>query len=99
MLTHSVFFKLKFPKGSAEEREFLQGTAKLASIPGVKNFRVLRQLSAKNKFDYGLSMEFENQDQYDNYNQHPDHVIFVETCWAKYVVDFMEIDFEELAGV
>ncbi|MEB2775940.1 Dabb family protein [Algoriphagus sp. D3-2-R+10] len=95
MLTHSVFFKLKFPKGSAEEGEFLQGAAKLASIPDVKNFRVLRQLSAKNKFDYGLSMEFENQDQYNNYNQHPEHVIFVETYWAQNVDDFMEIDFEE----
>ncbi|WP_086541975.1 Dabb family protein [Algoriphagus antarcticus] len=96
MLTHSVFFKLKFPKGSLEEGEFLQGAAKLASIRHVRNFRSVSQLSSKNDFDYGLTMEFDSQEHYDSYSQHPDHVRFVENFWGKYVADFMEIDYEEM---
>jgi len=96
MLTHSVFFKLKFPNGSSEEGEFLCAAAKLSSIPYVLNFRSLRQLSSKNKFDYGLTMDFDSQEQYNRYSHHADHVAFVETFWAKYVADFMEIDYEEI---
>ncbi|PZX53495.1 stress responsive alpha/beta barrel protein [Algoriphagus ratkowskyi] len=77
MLTHSVFFKLKFPQGSSEEREFLQAAAKLASIAGVQNFKSLRQLSSKNNFDYGLTMDFQSQEAYESYNKHPDHMTFV----------------------
>ena len=95
MITHSVFFKLKFPKGSLEERKFLGAAAKLASIPEVRNFRTLLQLSSKNNFDYGLTMDFDRRDDYDSYSQHPDHVAFVDTFWAGYVADFMEIDYVE----
>ena len=96
MLTHSVFFQLKFPKGSVEEHDFLQAAAKLAFIPGVRKLRTLRQLSSKNSFDYGLTMDFDSQEEYNDYSGHPDHVTFVETYWEKYVAKFMEIDYEEL---
>lgn len=97
MLTHSVFFKLKFPIGSLEEGEFLCAAAKLSSIPHVLNFRSLRQISSKNIFDYGVTMDFDSQEHYDSYSDHADHVAFVETFWAKCVGDFMEIDYEEMA--
>ncbi|WP_339867161.1 Dabb family protein [uncultured Algoriphagus sp.] len=96
MLTHSVFFKLKFPKGSSEELEFLRAAAKLEKIPGVQNFRPLRQLSSKNDFDYGLTMDFDGQEEYDSYNQHPEHREFVNANWGKCVANFMEIDYEEM---
>lgn len=99
MLTHSVFFQLKFPKESSEEYEFLQAAAKLASIPGVRKLRTLRQLSSKNSFDYGLTMDFDSQEEYHVYSAHPDHVTFVETYWEKYVAKFMEIDYEEMNGM
>lgn len=98
MLTHTVFFTLKFPKGSVEQHEFLHAAAKLDSIPGVQNFKSLRQLSSKNDFDYGLTMDFETQEYYDSYSQHPDHTTFVETFWGKYVADFMEIDYVQMDG-
>jgi len=94
MIRHTVVFKLKFPKGSSEEREFLEAAARLCSIPEVLNFESLRQVSPKNDFDYGLSMEFASQKDYETYNRHPDHTLFVQTYWSRSVESFMEIDYE-----
>ncbi len=96
MIRHSVIFKLKVPKNSTEEKEFLAAAKKLAAIPGVQNFESLKQTSKKNKFDYGLSMEFASQQLYDTYSSHPDHVQFIQQYWLKYVEDFLEIDYEPL---
>ena len=66
------------------------------SIPGVQNFESLKQTSKKNKFEYGLSMEFATQQLYDAYSSHPDHVQFIQQYWLNYVEDFLEIDYELL---
>ncbi|PXX26518.1 Dabb family protein [Arenibacter sp. ARW7G5Y1] len=96
MIQHTVVLKLKYPKGSPEEKEFLAAAAKLALIPGVHNFQSLRQIGKKNDFDYGLSMEFDNMAAYSAYNIHPDHNRFVATYWAKYVEKFLELDYEPI---
>ena len=92
MITHSVFFKLKHEKGSEAEAAFLAKAGKLADIPGVENFRALKETSPKNDFDFGLAMEFKDHAAYDGYNNHPDHVAFVQDVWLKEVADFQEID-------
>ena len=96
MIQHTVVLKLKYAKGSPEEKEFLEAAAELSSIPGVGNFQSLRQIGRKNDYDYGLSMEFDSMEAYEVYNQHPDHIKFVETFWAKYVEKFLEIDYEPM---
>ena len=96
MIRHTVVFKLKYPKNSPEEQEFLNAAKKLADIPGVQNFESLRQISKKNNYDFGLSMEFATQKIYDEYSNHPDHVQFIQTYWVKYVEDFLEIDYKPL---
>ena len=60
-IQHTVIFKLKYAKGSDEEQDFFNAAKKLANIPGVEKFECLKQISRKNKFEYGLSMEFANQ--------------------------------------
>lgn len=92
-IRHTVVFKLKHPAGSAEEKTFMDAIKKLDDIPGVENFELLKQISKKNNYDYGLSMEFANQEAYDRYNNHPDHVAFVQNIWMKEVEDFLEIDY------
>jgi hypothetical protein len=96
MIRHTVVLKLKYPKGSPEESEFLVAAAKLASIPGVHKFESLRQVSKNNDFELGFSMEFESLKAYDNYSQHPDHTRFVESYWSRYVDKFLEIDYEPI---
>ena len=96
LIHHTVAFKLKFPKGSSEEREFLNASSKLSIIPVVRNFETFRETSKKNDFDYFFYMEFESEKDYEAYNVHPDHVEFVEKYWVNYVDKFIEIDYEAL---
>lgn len=93
MIRHTVVFRLKHPAGSPEEASFLSAARNLASIPGVENFECLRQVSSKNDFTFGLSMEFASQKEYDVYNNHPDHADFVQVRWIPEVADFLEIDY------
>ena len=96
MILHTVVFKLKYPKGSAAEKRFLETAMQLASIPGVCHFKGFRQISKKNAFEYGLSMEFESKAAYDAYNQHPDHTAFLKDYWEDGVADFLELDYKPL---
>lgn len=97
MIRHTVVFRLCYPKDSPQERVFFQAAERLVKIPGVRNFEALRQVSAKNDFTYGFSMEFDSQQEYDEYNTHPDHISFVQTYWVRDVEQFMEIDYERLS--
>jgi heme-degrading monooxygenase HmoA len=96
MIRHTVVFKLIHPKDSAGEKMFLGAIKKLSAIPGVQKFELLKQTSSKNNYDFGLSMEFETAKAYEGYNQHPDHIAFVQTFWTNEVRDFLEIDYEPL---
>lgn len=89
--------KLKHPVGSIEESNFLIEAAKLAEIPGVIDYRIVREVSPKNDFEYGLTMKFACDEDYQLYNNHPDHIAFVENVWIPNVQVFQEIDYVSLA--
>ena len=97
-IRHTVVFRLKHVTGSVEEKAFLDAAKKLASIPGVETFECLKQVSKKNKFAFGISMEFVDQQAYDRYNNHPNHTAFVQSRWLNEVEDFMEIDYQAIAS-
>ncbi len=96
MIRHTVVFRLKHPAGSTAERIFLDAAKNLAAIPGVELFEQLRQVSPKNGYHFGFSMEFADRTAYAVYNDHPDHVAFVQSRWIPEVAEFMEIDYEPL---
>ena len=96
MIRHTVIFTLKHRQNSAEERKFLGDALVLTQIPTVQNFERLKQVSAKNGFKFGFSMEFADQAAYDLYNDHPIHVAFVRDRWKAEVSDFMEIDYVKI---
>ena len=95
MIQHTVVFRLHHKAGTEGERAFLAKASELRLLPGVLDFKVLRQVSVKNNFEWGLSMLFSSQHSYDAYNEHPEHVHFVETVWLPQVAEFMEIDYTE----
>jgi hypothetical protein len=97
MIRHTVAYRLKHPRDSAAERAFLTAATRLAKIPGVLAFECLRQVSPKNLFTFGLSMEFSDHAAYSGYNEHPDHIRFVEERWKVEVEDFLEIDYIKYA--
>ena len=57
---------------------------------------MLREVSPKNGYRFGFSMEFADQAAYTAYNEHPDHVAFVQDRWIPEIADFLEIDYVPL---
>jgi hypothetical protein len=96
MIRHTVVFSLKHAAGSPAETAFLNDAKILASIPGVEAFEQLRQVSPKNDYAFGFSMEFADAQAYHGYNTHPDHAAFVQDRWVPEVEKFLEIDYERL---
>ncbi|UKJ62570.1 Dabb family protein [Cellulosimicrobium cellulans] len=98
MIQHTVAFRLVHPAGSAEEAEFL-GSARrtLTAIPGVRDFTVSRQVSAKSPLTFQFSMVFDDDAAYAAYDAHPDHRGFVADRWVPEVAEFQELDLVPLA--
>ena len=92
-IRHTVVFTLAHPPGSAAERDFLEAAERLSAIPGVEAFELLAEVSPKNEYHFGISMEFADRRAYERYNEHPDHVRFVHERWLSEVTDFLEIDY------
>ncbi len=90
---HTVAFTLVHQEGSAEEHDFLDAAERLADIPGVEAFELLAEVSPKNGYRFGISMEFADGAAYDRYNEHPDHIRFVQQRWVSEVSEFLEIDY------
>ena len=95
-IRHTVTFTLVHPQGSADERDFLDAAERLATIPGVEAFELLAEVSPKNGYRFGISMEFADRAAYECYNEHPDHVRFVQERWLSEVSDFLELDYAAL---
>jgi hypothetical protein len=93
-IRHTVAFTLAHPEGSAAEQDFLEAAERLALIPGVEAFELLAEVSPKNGYRFGISMEFVDRAAYDSYNEHPDHVRFVQERWLAEVSDFLELDYQ-----
>lgn len=96
MIRHTVVFRLRHPAGSADETAFLEDANILAAIPGVEKFERLREVSPKNGYAFGFSMEFADAAAYQAYSDHPDHTAFVKDRWIPEVAEFLEIDYEPL---
>ena len=94
MIRHTVVFTLKHAHGSLQEKAFLRDArTALHDIPGVKKFEQLKQVSKKNDYRFGFSMEFKDKKAYDAYDKHPKHVNFVQDRWMPEVTDFLELDY------
>jgi len=94
-ISHNAFFKLKDSLSNADKELFFTEINKLAGIEGVIDFKVVKETSPKNHFEYGATMQFKDQTAYDSYNSNPQHQKFVQEIWMKMVEDFMEIDYVE----
>jgi len=92
-IRHTVSFDLRHAPASPEEADFLAAAEALSTVPGVEAFEVVREVSPKNGFRFGISMEFADEAAYAAYNAHPDHVRFVEQRWLAEVADFLESDY------
>lgn len=93
-LIHTVMFSLNSAPDSEAAQEFLrEGKEILTRIPGVENFEVRRQVSGKNPYQFGFSMQFADQAAFERYLEHPLHTSFVKERWDREVADFLEADY------
>jgi len=93
VIRHTVSFALVHPAGSDAEADFLSaGAGMLTAIPGVVDFVVSRQVSAKSDHGFQFAMSFVDQAAYDAYDAHPDHRGFVASRWEAEVASFQELD-------
>jgi hypothetical protein len=90
-IRHTVVFTLVHPAGSEEERDFLEAAERLATVPGVEAFELLAEVSPKNGYHFGISMEFADRAAYERYNSH--HIHFVQQRWLPEVSEFLELDY------
>ena len=90
-IQHTVVFRLN--NGADDRPTSSLRHAGSRRFGGVKDFEVLRQVGQKNDFTHGLSMWFDDQSAYDSYNNHPDHLAFVNDVWLPNVADFLELDY------
>jgi Stress responsive A/B Barrel Domain len=97
-IRHTVAFTPRHEPGSTEEADFLAAGAALAAVPGVEAFEVLREVSPKNGYRFGFSMEFADEAAYAAYNADPRHVAFVQERWIPEVADFLEVDYRAITG-
>lgn len=95
-IRHLVVFTLRHDESSPQAETFLAALRSLATIDGVEDFEVVRQVGPKNDYRFAVTMDFADRAAYDAYDGHPLHVAFVSERWAADVVDFMEIDLSEL---
>ena len=96
-IQHMVIFDLSHEKGSALAEKFLRdGQQILSQLNTVQNFQVFNQVSLKNDYTYGFSMTFADLKAYESYNNHPNHMAFVENRWKTEVTRFLEIDFKSI---
>ncbi len=95
-MQHSVIFKMHENIDAQRIHQFFTAAEKLTTIQGVMNFKHWRQVSHKNPFKFGLSMEFLSDEDFRNYNDHPLHAEFIAEQWIPCVSDFLEIDLELL---
>jgi len=95
MIHHTVSFRLE---ESADDDTFWSRVDERSTLAGVRQFRVLRQVGAKNSFTHALSMYFDSQTDHDAYDDDADHVAFVRDVWIPNVADFIELDYVDAAS-
>ena len=96
-IRHMVVFNLKYAKEDPRAKDFIETAKKVfAGIPFARNVMQCWEISPKNNYTYGFSFDFMKPEDYESYNNHPDHCKFVEARWNTEVTDFMEIDLKEI---
>ena len=96
MIMHTHVFSLKHPSGSPEEKQFLVDADNIAKFHGVKNFRVWRQISTQTECQFGISMEFDTDEDFEEYMKDRPHLDFAFARWFPAITLSRDITFKSL---
>ncbi len=96
-ITRLILFKLDLPKGSAEEKVFIDRAMALSKIPGVEAFAWLNIVEAKKPgpYNYGIRILFKDESDIKAYVKHPTHGAFIRDQWKSSVKEMQITDYTE----
>lgn len=92
---HVLIFNFKNEISETDQQSFLEGMKTLETISGISNFEISKQIHANTKFKYILAMDFDSDESYQAYIQHPQNREFVKKFWLVMVDDYLVIDNEK----
>lgn len=101
LIVHSVYFWLKEGITEEEEKDFLNFFQALREVPGVKSLHTGKPAPTTprdvvdNSFSYLLLVTFDDLEQINLYENHPDHIAAAETYskyWTKVQVRDVVLD-------
>lgn len=85
MLQHTVFFYLNDNVTAEERKQFEAGLAELLEIPeiyrsetGIPAATAVRDVT-DHSYGYAIYTWFETMEDYEGYDEHPDHLVFIDT--------------------
>lgn len=99
MFSHVVIFWTDPAIPDAADRLIAGGEKLLKSIPGVMNFHLGRRVTSDRpvvdkSYQVALNLQFADPAALDAYQNHPQHVAFVETILKKVCQKILVYDFE-----
>lgn len=91
---HTVFFWLKEKLNTEHQAQLHAGLLELAKIQEIKEAYVGKPADTNrpvidSSYDFSITFIFENKDNQDIYQTHPDHLKFIDNCsklWSKVIV-------------
>lgn len=98
MITHVVVFWTDKPQDTNRDRLIQAANDLLGRIPGAQNFRVGAPVASNrgvvdDSFCFAISMDFPDQAAADTYQQHPEHIRFVNEFVKPLVKRFVVYDY------
>jgi hypothetical protein len=94
MLRHAVGVNLKYGKDDPRVKEFFKAAKKaLATIPQVKAYTHYVVTNPDSGYQYGFVLDFESEETWMEYNEHPNNLKFSEEHWDKDVASYLFFNF------
>lgn len=101
MFSHIILFKFKDYVAPVRALELLENLGEVtAGIPEVKAYRYGendRDNSHNQQFDYAFVMDFTSKVDRYSYQDHPDHLSFIETYLNPHIADAIVFDMENIS--
>ena len=90
MLRHAVGVNLKYEKDEPRVKEFFKAAKQmLATIPQVQAYTHYVVRNPECGYQYGFVLDFESEETWLQYCEHPNNLKFSEEYWDRDVADYL----------
>ncbi|MEM3382736.1 MAG: Dabb family protein [Nitrososphaerales archaeon] len=94
MIKHIVLFNLK-ASTIKQFDQFVKTTKEtLSKIPGVQNLSVGLSIKPDARYNYSITMDFDNERLLKEYREHPIHVKYRDEYFKPNIEEYISLDYE-----